>query len=537
LATAGTELSGADEIGDALRWLARDAMIHLSCPRGLEQANGGAWGVRDVCQGAVEFLLSYGHHDVAANVLRRVFAQQYANRGDWPQWFMFPPYQAIQSSHCHGDVLIWPLKALCDYLEDSNDGSILHERLPYTDERTFQPTALAQSILEHIDRMIANLRASFLPGTSLPRYGEGDWDDSLQPVDPTLGRRMVSSWTTALLYQTLQRYTEALEHFDEPNRASVVRRLADSVQADFQRCLMPEGVVAGFGIFDDAAGTSRPVEYLLHPSDARTGLRYRLISMTRGILSGIFTPEQAQRHVDLIHEHLLFTDGARLMDRPTQYRGGVERTFRRSESAAFFGREIGLQYVHAHLRYAEALAVMGRADELLQALLVVNPIAVTRVVPNARPRQRNCYFSSSDAAFVDRYDAAMKCEQLRAGQVPIDGGWRIYSSGPGIYARIVMQHLLGIRRHYEWIEFDPMLSRSLDGLTCEMTEPGGDRRLRYQFKVRDRAGVACRVMVNGRTPSSLEPIPHAYRPGGTRCKRRSFQDLLTSQLNRIEIER
>src|SRR5207244_4787219 len=122
-------------------------------------------------------------------------------------------------------------------------------------------------------------------------------------------------------------------------------------------------------------------EYLLHPRDKRTELRYRLIPMTRGILSGMFTQEQAQRHLALIREHLLFPDGARLMDRPTQYHGGLERTFRRSESASFFGREVGLMYVHAHLRYAEALAAMGCADELLRALLVVNPIAVTDVLP------------------------------------------------------------------------------------------------------------------------------------------------------------
>src|SRR4029077_8431394 len=102
--------------------------------------------------------------------------------------------------------------------------------------------------------------------------------------------------------------------------------------------------------------------------------------------------------------------------------------------------------------------VMGRADELLRALLVVNPIAVTQVVPNARLRQRNCYFSSSDAAFHDRYDAAQNYEKLKTGDIPTDGGWRIYSSGPGIYTGIVMRHLLGIRRRLGWIEFDPVLS-------------------------------------------------------------------------------
>ena len=125
--------------------------------------------------------------------------------------------------------------------------------------------------------------------------------------------------------------------------------------------------------------------------------------MTRSIIGGLFTPEQARHHLGLIREHLLFPDGARLMDRPVAYRGGPERIFRRAESAAFFGREIGLMYVHAHLRYGEAMAVLGEADALWEALRAVNPVEVAAHVANASPRQRNAYFSSSDSAFPDRY--------------------------------------------------------------------------------------------------------------------------------------
>src|SRR5262249_7660293 len=160
--------------------------------------------------------------------------------------------------------------------------------------------------------------------------------------------------------------------------------------------------VAGYAIFEP--GTDAP-ELLLHPSDFRTGLRYSLLPMTRSIIAGLFAPEQAQHHLRIIRESLLFPDGARLIDQPIGYHGGVEQTFRRAESASYFGREIGLMYVHAHLRYAEAMAVLGEARALRDALQIVNPIGVTECVANAAPRQRNAYFSSSDATFPDRYDA------------------------------------------------------------------------------------------------------------------------------------
>src|SRR5208283_5578785 len=110
-------------------------------------------------------------------------------------------------------------------------------------------------------------------------------------------------------------------------------------------------------------------------------------------------------------------DGARLMSEPATYRGGLEHLFKRAETAANVGREVGLQYVHAHIRYAEALAKVGDADGLWTALQVVNPVALVQSVPNALPRQSNVYFSSSDADFGDRIEAAKRWAELKTGEV------------------------------------------------------------------------------------------------------------------------
>src|SRR5205823_13615343 len=109
-------------------------------------------------------------------------------------------------------------------------------------------------------------------------------------------------------------------HFGQSERAAAAGQMASDVEADFRRYLMPDGIVAGFALFPDQPGGA--IEYLVHPRDTRTKLRYRLIPMTRGILSGIFSTEQASNHLALIRQHLLFPDGARLMDRPTEYQGG-----------------------------------------------------------------------------------------------------------------------------------------------------------------------------------------------------------------------
>ena len=438
----GAEAKAVDAI---LPWFVHDAMMHLTAPHGLEQYSVAAWGTRDVCQGPLELLLALEHDGPAKAILRVVFAQQYEKQGDWPQWFMLEPYSAIQDKSAHGDIVVWPLKALCDYVEATGDFGFLDEPIVWRRDDDFQTTAHADPVVAHVARLVATVRERFIPGTHLVRYGNGDWNDSLQPVDPTKRDWMTSSWTVALLYQQLRRYADVLRAAGRAVAAKEYDSLAAAIKKDFTRLLIRDGVVAGYGEFRPNGG---PPELLLHPSDRTTGVSYSLIALTQAILSGLLTTAQASRHANLIAKHLLLPDGAHLMDIPLAYHGGSETIFRRGESAAFFGREIGLMYVHAHLRYAEAMSVLGDRQGLWDALLVANPIAVTERLDHATLRQRNAYFSSSDAAFRDRYEACAKWDLAKAGEVAVDGGWRIYSSGPGIYVALVIQHALGVRRRF-----------------------------------------------------------------------------------------
>jgi len=468
-----------------LPWLAHDAIVHLSVPHGLEQYTGAAWGTRDACQGPIEFLLAYEHDREAKEVVKTVFSEQYLEKGDWPQWFMLEPYANIRAGDSHGDVIVWPLKALCDYIEATGDLAILGEKVSWRDEKTMQKAPKADSIAIHVDKLLDTVRGQFIPGTHLIRYGEGDWNDSLQPADPHLRDWMVSSWTVALLYEQIVRYSAILRRLGHGkkarnNKAKSLRKIATAMRRDFNRHLVRDGIVAGYGIFDPAHDG---VELLLHPSDRRTGLSYSLIAMTQAMLGGLFSPDQRRDHMKLIEEHLLFPDGVRLMEKPATYAGGPETLFRRAESSSFFGREIGLMYVHAHLRYCETLALDGEADELWKAISVVNPIAVTTALPQASLRQRNTYFSSSDAAFHDRYEAAAQWARVKAGKVAVDGGWRIYSSGPGLYARSFVENILGFKRRFGRRRRKPLLPEAHASVELRTDHAGWRRLMKANPKV------------------------------------------------------
>ena len=530
---SGVVLKGSTEavarINRCLPWFVHNAMIHFSVPHGIEQYNGGAWGTRDVTQGSVELLLTLGHHETCRRVLLDIFAHQYEGGAQWPQWFMLSPFGHIQQSHSHGDIPLWPLKALCDYIEDSSDFAILDEPVPWTRHGDGSLTERRSTLLEHVEDTVSWLRHNCSPGTALIRYKDGDWDDSLQPAKPEFRDRLVSSWTVALCYQVLRRLEELSRRSGK--KLNGLDGFADEVRRDFHRFLIIDGTICGFFLFDsEGALTGQP---LIHPDDRLTGISYRLIPMTRAMIAGLLTPEEVERHCGLIEEHLMAADGARLMNRPPVYKGGVSEIFQRAESSSCFSREIGIMYTHAHLRYIEAMAALGRADAMLAAFNQANPAGISASVPHALPRQANAYFSSSDAAVATRYEASERYGEIKTGKIPVEGGWRIYSSGPGIYLHLVLTRMVGLRRHYGTVVLDPVLPRSLDGL--EVTMPWGDRSLRIRFSVKSREHTPQSATLNGTALQPLSVSENPYRAGGWVLDEGLFGSLLSEGENLLEV--
>lgn len=463
-----------DQLNDISFWYAHNALVHYASPHGLEQYNGAAWGTRDVCQGPFEFFTSNQRHDIAREILTKVYKRQFYENGDFPQWFMFDKYFRIQAHESHGDIIVWPLKSLGYYLKQTGDLSILDEEVPFmcleTNDFTDQ-----KPILEHVKKQILAIKRSFIEGTHLPRYGGGDWDDTLQPANHDLTNKMVSGWTVALMYEAIRVFAEEIIDL-YPAYAQELLTLAKHIHQDYETHIIIDGIPAGFVVFE-------PNEkiVLLHPKDHKTGLKYRLLPFTRSMISEIAEPKKIHPYCDIINRHFKHPDGVRLMDTAVEYKSGRKTFFTRAETAANFGREIGLQYVHAHIRYIEAMAKIGHANEAWEGLFAINPIMIRETVENAYYRQSNMYFSSSDAWFMDRYEAKKEFHRIRSGTISVKGGWRLYSSGPGIYLNQLFSNILGIRLQHDDLVIDPILPKKMDGLIVDLRFKGVPTSIHYHY--------------------------------------------------------
>jgi cellobiose phosphorylase len=515
-------------LGEAVPWFTHNALVHYLSPRGLEQYSGGGWGTRDVCQGPVELLLALDRPEPVRDLLLRVMAAQNPD-GDWPQWFMFfERERGIRAGDSHGDIVFWPLLVLAQYLIATGEANVLDVRVAFFDARGAAAGEIA-TVWEHAQRALALIEKRVIPGTMLAAYGHGDWNDALQPADPRLRERMCSAWTVTLHFQMLTLLAQALQAIGKEAEAARLQSAAVAVQRDFQRLLLVDGVLAGYALFEEGG----QVRQLLHPNDATTGVHYSALAIVHAILEDMLTPAQARQHLRLIEAHLSGPDGLRLFDRPMPYHGGPQRLFQRAESATFFGREIGLMYMHAHLRYAQALAHMGEAEHFFQALCQANPIGIRSVVASATLRQSNCYYSSSDAAFEDRYQASAEYERVVRGSIALDGGWRVYSSGAGISLALILRRFLGLSAEADALCIDPVMPQGLDGMRVETTLRGRPIEIRYRVGAAG-CGVRELVLNDCTLPFTRDPNPH--RPGAARVAMSAVSARLASDRNRLQLD-
>jgi cellobiose phosphorylase len=471
-------------------------------------------------------LLASGDTAPVRDLLLRVMRAQDPG-GDWPQWFMFfERERAIRAGDSHGDIVFWPVLALAQYLIASGDGALLDEPVPFfaADPRS----AERGTVWQHVERALDVIQHRVVGGTALAAYGHGDWNDALQPADAAMRERMCSAWTVTLHHQTLATLAHALRAIGRSADAPRFEEWARNVRRDFQKVLVVDNVLTGYALFEE----SGDVHYLLHPRDGTTGVRYSALAMIHAILEDMLSPEQVCHHLQLIGEHLSGPDGVRLFDRPMSYHGGPQRFFQRAESATFFGREIGLMYMHAHLRYAQALAHIGEAERFFRALCQANPIGIRGLVPSASLRQANCYYSSSDAAFADRYHASAEYHRVAVGTVRLDGGWRVYSSGAGIGLSLIVRRFLGLSIEAGAVGIDPVMPAALNGLRVQMKL--FDRPVELIYEIAAKGCGVTSVQINDQ-PMPLTHDANPYRRGAARVVRAAFVGQLRKEGNVVRI--
>ena len=134
--------------------------------------------------------------------------------------------------------------------------------------------------------------------------------------------------------------------------------------------------------------------------------------------------------------------------------------------------------------------------------------------------------------FASRYEADERYAEVVAGDLPLKGGWRVYSSGPGIYIAHVVSRLLGLRVAFDEVILDPVLARSLDGLRATLRFHG--RPVTFVYRVEGPGFGPHAITVNGKA-AQFDREPNPYRRGGAVMPLERFLALLDADENMVEV--
>jgi cellobiose phosphorylase len=166
-------------------------------------------------------------------------------------------------------------------------------------------------------------------------------------------------------------------------------------------------------------------------------------------------------------------------------------------------------------------------------LALAHPVALRERVGSASLRQANCYFSSSDAAFADRYDAQEHYARIHSGEVALDGGWRVYSSGPGIAIGLIVGSFLGLRRQARCLVVDPVMPAALHGLTAQL--PLGDCMLHVVYHLGPQGCGPMWLELDG-TPLPFVRGTNPYRTGAAEVDMVALRARLTGPTHTLVVQ-
>lgn len=382
--------------------------------------------------------------DALREMLLKVYAGQ-QDDGSWPQWFHFLP-ELISPGHrnSHGDIAYWPLLVLGEYLERTSDLDFLDEQVPFVKQRALSPrTAIRDHVLAALDYIEAHRTRD----PRLPAYGHGDWNDSLQPTSASLAEQMCSTWTTELEIHSLETLANALGPV-YPDLSKRLRSRAAATREGLTDVFLADGELAGYAIIGNPT-----MELMVHPRDERTRLHHGILQMIHAISGELLDPLDMKHHLDIIAEYLTGPMGTYLFDAPITYSGGTSHYFKRAEAATFWGREIGLMYTHAHLRFIEALTHAGRAQQAWDELKKVIPIGITNRVPggNAPP--------SGLLLLLSRYRLRRPLRSQPARPCPVHDHNRVRGRLARIFLRTRTDLAYRHRRHTRHPDTGPPIDR------------------------------------------------------------------------------
>ncbi|MBC7739129.1 MAG: protein ndvB, partial [Candidatus Saccharibacteria bacterium] len=304
----------------------------------------------------------------------------------------------------------------------------------------------------------------------------GDWNDGMNRVGE--GGQGESIWLGWFLAATLDAFVPLAQARGDTDRANswLAHRAALGEALERDGC---DGAWFRRGYYDDGTPLG---------SASSEECRIDSIAQSWAVISGVASPERGHMAMDSALAHLADPQAQilRLFTPPFEHTAMQPGYIKGYPPGV---RENGGQYTHAAAWMVYALGRMGRGDDAVRMLNLINPInhALTR--------------EAADLYRVEPYVVA--ADVYGAGDKAGRGGWTWYTGSAGWVYRAIVESILGITvEGGTHLKLAPALPLDWPGYSATLRH--NDRT--YQIKVTREQGVL-RLTVNGNAPDQEGRFP------------------------------
>jgi cellobiose phosphorylase len=436
---------------------------------------GGAYGFRDQLQDSQIFLPLEPAR--TAQQIRLHARHQYKDGTVYHWWH---PLSETGLPTDMTDDLLWLPYLVAQYLDETDDRSLLKAREPFLDEPR------GATIYDHSTRAIDRVLKR-MSRRGLPLIGAGDWNDGLSAVG--LKWKGESIWLGQFLYAVLTAFAPIADRARDSARARRYRSAASRLKRNLNRHGWDGEYYYGATKDDgERLGSARN----------RQG-RVWLNTQTWAILADVADPKRARQVFDIVEQKLEGKNGTLLLT-PAYSVPDPDIGYLTRYAAGM--RENGGVYTHAATWSILAAARLGRAEAAYRLFRKINPILL-----GSNPREY-CAEPYVTPGNIEGPDSRFYGK----------GGWTWYTGSAAWLFRAGVEGILGVKAVRGELAVEPCIPAAWKQYRVQRTFRGAVYRILVQNPDGRSEGIQ-QASVDGK-PLTITPgqravtLPRA-RPGST----------------------
>ncbi|HVJ48799.1 GH36-type glycosyl hydrolase domain-containing protein [Desulfitobacterium sp.] len=422
------------------RWLLYQTIVCRLWARSAFYQSGGAFGFRDQLQDVMALTL-VAPEKTRSQILLHC-AHQFSE-GDVQHWWHAEKSKGIRTKF--SDDLLWLPFVTADYLEHTQDKSLLEEVVSFLDDQPLgeeederysipQLSTSCGTVYEHCIRAIE--RSLKLGEHGLPLIGSGDWNDGFSRVG--VKGKGESVWLGWFLITTLDRFASVCEENQELERAERYRQIALELTESIEKNAWDGGWYRR-AYFDDGTplGSSRNPECQM---DA--------IAQSWGVISGAARPSRVRDSMTALENYLWRKeDGVHLLLTPPFDHSSLDPGYIKGYVPGV--RENGGQYTHGAIWSVLAFTSMGEGSKALQLFNMLNPINHARTPQEVARYKVEPYVMAADVYAVHPHIGR--------------GGWSWYTGAAGWMYQVGIEGILGLSKQGAKLSLRPCIPAHWQG--------------------------------------------------------------------------